>query len=142
MYRNSPHLLMRLHGPEICSLLLFWQPLIPLTSLSASIGPYLKQQRVGYAHILPIVVTDNRKERGASNIGIFRNKNKHNISPMIILMPLVYLAFSTTSESLNSPSSADTHRLHYYHRNAVAASTTPQPKPPHPKSDTIATTVL
>ena len=59
MYGQSPHLLMRLHGPKIRSLLLFWKPLVPLTSLSASIGPYLKQQRVKYAQILPIVVTKN-----------------------------------------------------------------------------------
>ena len=26
---SPPHLLMRLYGPEICSLLLFWQPLVP-----------------------------------------------------------------------------------------------------------------
>ena len=26
---SSPHLLMRLHGPKIRSLLLFWKPLIP-----------------------------------------------------------------------------------------------------------------
>ena len=26
---NPPHLLMHLHGTNICSLLLFWQPLIP-----------------------------------------------------------------------------------------------------------------
>ena len=26
---NLPHLVMRLHGPQIRSLLLFWQPLIP-----------------------------------------------------------------------------------------------------------------
>ena len=26
---SPPHLLMRLHGPKICSLLLFWQPLVP-----------------------------------------------------------------------------------------------------------------
>ena len=55
----SPHLLMLLHGPKNRSLLLFWQPLVTLTSLSTSIGPYLKQQQVRYAHILPIVVTDN-----------------------------------------------------------------------------------
>ena len=50
---------MRLHVPKNLSLLLFWQPLVPLTSLSASIGPYLKQQQVRYAQILPSVVTDN-----------------------------------------------------------------------------------
>ena len=26
---SPPHLLMRLHGPQICSLLLFWKLLIP-----------------------------------------------------------------------------------------------------------------
>ena len=59
MYRQSPHLMMRLHGPKIRSSLLFWQPLIPLISLSASIGPHLKQQQVRYAQILPIVVMEN-----------------------------------------------------------------------------------
>ena len=56
---SPPHLLMRLHSPKNRSLLLFWQPLVHQTSLSASIGPYLKYQRVRYAQILPIVVTDN-----------------------------------------------------------------------------------
>ena len=59
MHGQSPHLLMRLHCPKNSSLLLFWQPLVPETSLSTSIGTYLKQQRVRYAQILPIVVTDN-----------------------------------------------------------------------------------
>ena len=45
------------------------------------------------------------KERGSSNIGKFRNKNKHNISPMLIPMSPVYLKFSTASEYLNSASS-------------------------------------
>ena len=53
------HILMRLHGSQIHSLLLFWQPLITQTSLYASIGPYLKQQRVGYPQIILIVVTEN-----------------------------------------------------------------------------------
>ena len=53
------------------------------------------------------------KERRASNIGNFCNKNKQNISPMIIPMPPVSLAFSTTSESFNSSSSADPDRLHH-----------------------------
>ena len=26
---SPPHFLMRLHGPQICSLLLFWKPLLP-----------------------------------------------------------------------------------------------------------------
>ena len=56
---SPPHLLIRLHGPQIRSLILFWQPIIPLTSLSASIGPYLKQQRFWCAQILPVVITDN-----------------------------------------------------------------------------------
>ena len=56
---SPPHLMMRLHGPKIRSRLLFWQPLVHQTSLSASIGPYFKQQRVRYAQILPIFVTDN-----------------------------------------------------------------------------------
>ena len=59
-FRGSPpHLLMRLRVHHICSLLLFWQPLISLTSLSASIGPHLKHQQVGYAQIFPIGVTYN-----------------------------------------------------------------------------------
>ena len=59
-YTDIPlHLLMRLHGPQIRSLLLFWQPIISSTLLSASTGPYLKQQQVGYAQILPIFMTDN-----------------------------------------------------------------------------------
>ena len=56
---SPPHLLMRLHGPQIRSLLLFWKPLIPLTSLPDSISPDLKHQQVRYSHILPIVVADN-----------------------------------------------------------------------------------
>ena len=56
---SLPHLLMHLHIPQICSLLLFWQPIIPLTLLPASIGPYLKQQQVGYSQILSIFVTEN-----------------------------------------------------------------------------------
>ena len=56
---SPSHLLMRFHGPQICSLILFWQPIIPLTYLSASIVPYLKHQRVGYAQILLISVTEN-----------------------------------------------------------------------------------
>ena len=54
-------LLMGLHGPQICSLLLFWKPLIPSTSLSASIGPYLKQKWVGYDHNILIDVTENSR---------------------------------------------------------------------------------
>ena len=53
-YTGSPsHLLMRLQVPHIYIIILFWQPIIPKTSLSASMGPYLKHQRVGYAHTLP-----------------------------------------------------------------------------------------
>ena len=59
-FMGSPtHLQMRLHGPYILSLLIFWQPLTPLTSLYASICPYLKHQQVGYAQIILILVTDN-----------------------------------------------------------------------------------
>ena len=82
------------------------------------------------------------KERGTSNIGNFCNKNKHNISPMIIPLPPITLTFSTTSESLNSSSSANPHRLRHWRRNAIAPSPLPQPKQPLPKSDTIATAVL
>ena len=53
------------------------------------------------------------KGGGNQYIGNFRNKNKHNISPMIIPMPPVSLAFSTTSESLNLSPSANLHRLHH-----------------------------
>ena len=56
---SPPLLVMRLHGPKNRSLLLFWQLIVHQTSLSASIGPYLKQQRGKYTQILPIVVTDN-----------------------------------------------------------------------------------
>ena len=81
-------------------------------------------------------------ERGAINIGNFRNKNKHNISPTIIPMPPVSLAFSTTSESINSSSSADPHRLKNKHSTFLAVSPPPQPKPPYPKSNTKAAAVL
>ena len=125
--------MMHLHDTKIRSLLLFWQPIFRYTSLYSSIGPYLKQQRVRYAQILPIAVTENPilgvtlrllprftgdstmhgvEGKGAINIGKFCNKNKHNISPMIIPMPPVSLAFLITFESLNSSSSADPHRLH------------------------------
>ena len=66
------------------------------------------------------------KEGGTRNIGNFRNKNKHNISPMIIPLPPVSLTFSTASESLNWSSSTFPHHLHFQHRNAVAP-----PPPPH-----------
>ena len=56
---SPPRLLMHLHSPQIRSLLIFWQPLTPLTSLYASICPYLKQQQVGYAQIIIILVTNN-----------------------------------------------------------------------------------
>ena len=62
------------------------------------------------------------KERGASNLGNFRNKNKHNISPIIILLPPVSLTFFTALESLSSSSSTVPHRLHNqcvrWHQNA------------------------
>ena len=82
------------------------------------------------------------KERGASKIGNFFNKNKNNISQMIIPLPPVSLNFSTASESLNSPPSADPNRLQHQHRNAISLSPQPQPKPPLPKSDTISAAVL
>ena len=50
---------------------------------------------------------------GASNLGNFRNKNKHNISAMTIPLPPVYLTLSTTSDSLTSTSSTDTHYFHH-----------------------------
>ena len=87
-----------------------------------------------YAQILPIVVTDNPilgvtlrllhrfmgdltmlggERKGGRQYRQFRNKNKHNISQMIIQMPPISLAFSTASECLNSSSSADPQRLHH-----------------------------
>ena len=82
------------------------------------------------------------KEGGTRNIGNFRNKNKHNISPMIIPLPPVSVNFSTASESLNSSSCAYTHRLHRYHRNVVSSYPMPQPNPPLSTSDTIAAAVI
>ena len=64
-------------------------------------------------------------EMGASNIGNFRNKNKHNISPMVILLPPVSLAFPSASEYLNSPSSTVSHSLYFQFRNPISASSTP-----------------
>ena len=82
------------------------------------------------------------KERGASNIGNFRNKNKHNISLIIIPMPPVSITFSAASEYLNSSSSTVPHHLHSQHRNAVDTSAPLQWKPPLPKSEKITATVL
>ena len=56
---SPPHLLMLLQVPQICSILLFWKPFVPYTSLSDSMGPCLKQQQVWYTHTLPIFVADN-----------------------------------------------------------------------------------
>ena len=98
-----------------------------------------------FACFLNLQVTqpcEGGKERGASNIGNFCNKTKHNISPMIIPMLPVSLTFSTASESLNSSSSTNPHRLHHYNRNDIATYPLPQPNPPLPKSDTITATVL
>ena len=61
------------------------------------------------------------KENGASSTGNFCNKNKHNISPMITLLPPVSLTFSTVSEYLNSPLSADNHSLPHWHRKYLSA---------------------
>ena len=120
------------------------------------------RQRVRYAQILPIVVADNPilsvvfnllprftgdstmqgvEGKVASNIEKFGNKNKHNISPMIIPLPPVSLNFSTASEYLNSSSSTDLNRLHHQHCNAVAPPPLLKPNPPLPKSETIAATV-
>ena len=76
-----------------------------------------------YTFFLDLQVTRPRKrekERGASNTGNFSNKNKHNISPMIILLPPISLTFSTASESLNLSYPTVTHHLHFQHRNAIA----------------------
>ena len=123
----------------------------------------MKHQRFRYAQVLPIVVADNPilsvalqmlprftgdstmqggEGKGASKIGNFFNKNKNNISQMIIPLPPVSLNFSTASESLNLPPSADPNRLQHQHRNAISLSPQPQPKPPLPKSDTISAAVL
>ena len=62
------------------SFLLSWRKIPSLTSRFAS----------RYACFLDLRLTQpckGEKERGESNIGNFRNKNKHNISPMIIPMP-------------------------------------------------------
>ena len=56
---SPPHFLIRLQGPQICGLILFWKPIIPETLLYASICTYLKQQRVGYFQTLTIVVEKN-----------------------------------------------------------------------------------
>ena len=59
-----------------------------------------------FACFLDLRVTQlckGEKERGASNIGNFCNKNKHNISPMIIVMPPVFLAFSPPPIPLTHP---------------------------------------
>ena len=83
------------------------------------------------------------KERGASNIGKLRNKNKHNIPPIIILLPPVSLTFYTASEYISSSSSTVTHHLlHCQHCNAISASPPLQRKPPLPKFDRIAAAVL
>ena len=95
--------------------------------------------------LLDFRVTQTRKgekERGASNKGSFGNKNKHNISPMIILLMPVSLTLSTASKYLNSSSSTNLHLLHRYHCNTVAAPPLPQQKRPLPKSNTIAAAVL
>ena len=82
------------------------------------------------------------KKRVASNIGNFCNKNKQNISPIIILLPPVSLTFSIASESLNLYSSNVCHRLYRQHRNAVAVPHLPQKNPPLPKPDRTAAAIL
>ena len=104
--------------------------------------PYLASCFACFLNLQVTQPCKGEKERGEINIVNFRNKNKHNISPMIIHMPPVFIAFLTTSDSLNSPPSANPHRLHNSHRNSVAASSLPQPKPPHQKSDTKAAAIL
>ena len=69
-----------------------------------------------FAYVLGLWVNQpckEEKERGEINIGNFRNKNKHNISLMIIPLAPGSLTFSTSSESLNSSSSEKPHRLHH-----------------------------
>ena len=158
---SPPRLLMHLHGPLLatsCSL-----------NLSICFNRYLLETSTSYVcpdpsycrdiqshpwrhasrHALPASSiygwfnhARGRRKGGKSNIGNFRNKNKHNILPMIIPMPPFSIAFSATSESFNLSSSSDPLRLHHYHHNTMVASPPPQPKPPHPKFDTKAAAVL
>ena len=48
-----------INGRQRDNHLLFWKHFIPLTLISTSTGPYLKQKRVGYVLIFFIVVTEN-----------------------------------------------------------------------------------
>ena len=86
--------------------------------------------------------TKGEKERGACDIGFVFNKNKHNISLIIIPLPPVSITFSTASESLNLSSSTVTKYLHRQHHNAVAASLLPKRNPPLPESYSISAVVL
>ena len=92
--------------------LLYWQKI-----------PSLESRFACFLYLRVTKPCKGKKERGEINIGNFRNKNKHNISPTIIPLPPVSLTFSTASKSLNFSSSANPHHLHLYYRNSVA--------PPH-----------
>ena len=128
-------------------------------------GPYLKHQRVVYDHIIIIFVADNtilgvalllitrfagystmhggRRKGGAITPGNFSNKDKHNISPIIILLPPIFLTFSTASESLNSSPSTVPNRLNRQYCNTIAPPPPPAAKKSAPhKSDIIAAAIL
>ena len=163
MYRQSPPPTDVLSGTSdtySCSLLTTSYPPNLAICFNRSL---IEHQWVRYAQILLIVMTNKPRlgvalclphwfvddsttqggeGKGEKNIGNFYNKNKHNISLVSIPLPLVSLALSTTSESLNLSSSVNQCCLHRQHRNSVAASPLPQPNPPLPKVGTISAAVL
>ena len=142
MYGYPPRLMMRLRGPCIHSIILFCQHILPKPRYMLQWAPTWNRNELGmprsfllswckipalvsrFSCFLNLGVTQQckgEKERGASNIGNFYNKNKHNISLIIIPLPTVSLNFSTGSESYNWSSSIVTHSLNCQHHNTVAA---------------------
>ena len=104
------------------------------------IATYIPSLVSRYACFLNLLVTQpckGEKERGASNIGNFCNKNKHNISPMIRCRPFLSLFPSPPSHSTRPPPPIPTAStisilipwLHTPRRNQIRPTQNPIQKP-------------